>query len=387
MGIESGAAPMHWRLSVLLVAALVPLAVFWGNWQEGGLLAFPRFGEVFQPGQLAELRALNPPVFSTDGYDGQFYAQMALHPTLADPAMTEALDNPSYRARRIGLPLLAATLGMGNPAVVLAAYSLLNFAFWMVLAWLLIFRYLHYSVRGLATVLALLWSSGVVVSMDRALTDLPAAVLGLVAVHASGHARTAPWFMGFSALVKDTSILSIAAFWPRFRSSCWPQRIGLAIILLAPVAAWAAYVFWRIPSGSPAGMGNFALPSLAWWDKMQTAAALLASANDGVPTVRLIRYLIEFAAPLCLAVQASYLLLRWRPNEPLWGFGIGFAALVLLIGPAVWAEFIAYTRVLLPLTIAFNLLLLRYQAGRSFWAWFIAGNWGMVGGLWLTFPL
>jgi len=79
--------------------------------------------------------------------------------------------------------------------------------------------------------------------------------------------------------------------------------------------------------------------------------------------------------------KAAYLLLRWRPSEPIWGLGVGFAVLTALIGPAVWEEFIAYTRVLLPLTIAFNLLLLRHEFGARFWALFIAGNCGLVGGL------
>lgn len=384
MPVEPKAASMRWRLAVLLVASLVPLAVFWDNWHEGGALVFPHFGEVFQSDQLPELKALDPPVLSRRGYDGQFYAQMALNPSLTDPAIADALDKPSYRARRIGLPLMATVVGTGNSAYVLTAYSLLNFAFWAVLAWLLVFRYLDASWRSLVVVMAVLWSSGVVVSMDRALTDLPAAVLGLLAVHMACQGRAAPWLMAFSALVKDTSVLSMAAFWPRFRRSDWPRRISLTVILLLPVAAWAAYVFWRMPTGTATNVGNFALPGLAWWEKAQAGLAMVANAERGEPVDRLLRYLIELTAPLSLAVQATYLLGRWRPSEPLWGFGVGFAALVFLIGPTVWAEFIAYTRVLLPLTIAFNLLLLRHQTKRSFWPWFIAGNCGLVGGLWLA---
>lgn len=384
MPIERGPASIRWRLAVLLIASLVPLSVFWGNWQKGGVLVFPHFGEVFQANQLPELQAFDPPVFSRHGYDGQFYAQMALNPLLTDPAMAEALDAPSYRARRIGLPLMAAVLGAGHSAYVLTAYSLLNFAFWAVLAWLLVSGYLDRSLRSLAAVLAVLWTSGAIVSMDRALTDLPAAVLGLLAAHLALRNPSAPWLMAFSALVKDTSVVSMAAMWPRFRRLDWQRRVGLALVLLLPVAAWTAYVFWRMPPGAAAGVGNFSLPGLAWWAKVQATLALLFNLGPGDPALTILRYLVELAAPLSLAVQAAYLLLRWRPNEPLWGFGIGFAVLTFLIGPSVWAEFMAYTRVLLPLTIAFNLLLLRDQTQRTFWPWFIAGNCGLAGGLWLA---
>lgn len=373
---------MRWRLGVLLLAGLVPWLVFWEGWQNGGWLAFPHFGEVFVESRLPELDALSPPTLSPDGYDGQFYAQMALRPSLADPALAHALDNPSYRARRIGLPLLAAIFGGGDDSRTLAVYSALNFIFWAALAWLLVFRYLDASFRALVAILAILWSSGTLISMERALTDLPAAALGLFAVHRMTHHPTGgAGLMAYSALMKDTSILSMAACWPRLLVGRWPQRIGLALMLLTPVILWALYVLWRMPGGAPTGLNNFSLPGVAWWDKVQTAKTLLFSAEESLSFHVLTSRLIEWCAPICLAVQALYLLLRWRPSEPLWCFGIGFAVLLFVLGPSIWAEFIGYTRILLPLTIAFNLLLLRYQRGVSFWLWLVAGNVGLTGAL------
>jgi len=365
----------------MLVASLLPVSVFWGHWQDGGLLAFPHFGEVFEPVQVAALRAIAPPTLSPYGYDGQFYAQIALHPALLEPGLTDALDNPGYRARRIGLPLLAAAFGLGHPDWVLAAYSLLNIGFWGLLGWLLLAHCPDRSFRSLAMVLGVLWSSGVVVSMDRALTDLPAATLGLLAVSLSARPYSAAGLMSFSLLIKESSILSLAAFWPRLQRASWPRRVLLSVILLLPVLAWALFVRWRMPTVSAAGIGNFALHGLAWWDELQAAFTALVDLDAQASLFQIAWLGMEFAAPLCLAVQAGYLLLRWRPREPIWGFGVGFAVLSALIGPAVWEEFIAYTRVLLPLTIAFNLLLLRDQHGAGFWAWFIAGNCGLAGGL------
>lgn len=91
--------------------------------------------------------------------------------------------------------------------------------------------------------------------------------------------------------------------------------------------------------------------------------------------------LVELLAPASLALQALYLVLRPRPSDPAWGLGAGFVVLLLCLGPMVWAEQIAYCRVLLPLTFAFNLVLHAQLRGRAFWAWFVAGNIGMIGAL------
>ena len=40
-----------------------------------------------------------------------------------------------------------------------------------------------------------------------------------------------------------------------------------------------------------------------------------------------------------------------------------------------------YERVMLPMTAAFNVLLVRHSGGRGFWAWFLAGNLHLVPGL------
>ena len=75
------------------------------------------FGDRFAPTRLAVLETI--PVFtyeSSDGFDGQFYAQIAVagNPFAAD--VQRALDLPSYRARRILLPVAAHAVGAGPPA-------------------------------------------------------------------------------------------------------------------------------------------------------------------------------------------------------------------------------------------------------------------------------
>ncbi len=92
------------------------------------------------------------------------------------------------------------------------------------------------------------------------------------------------------------------------------------------------------------------------------------------------RRLLLLLTPLCLIVQAFYL---WRyplRNSALWWSGIGFTGLLFIIGPEVWVGNMAAPRVLLPMTVAFNVLLALHRPAR-FWLWFVAGNLGLLWGL------
>ncbi|MBV6655960.1 MAG: hypothetical protein KI786_19465, partial [Mameliella sp.] len=53
--------------------------------------------------------------------------------------------------------------------------------------------------------------------------------------------------------------------------------------------------------------------------------------------------------------------------------------LVLFLGNDIWEEQIGYTRIILPLTVAFNLLLFQYEQGRAYTIWWLLGNLGMFG--------
>ena len=92
----------------------------------------------------------------------------------------------------------------------------------------------------------------------------------------------------------------------------------------------------------------------------------------------------EIICPISLLVQVIYLFAKPHFNSHSWLLGIGFAALFLLMGYNSWNDLYAYTRTLLPLTFAFNLLLEKFEKRRSFITWFILGNFGMT---WMIFNL
>lgn len=94
------------------------------------------FGDRFAPHRLSGLRTV--PLYTyrdSDGYDGQFYAQVAVAGNPFDPELPIALDAPAYRSGRVLVPLLAHLAGFGRPAWVLTAYALSNVVSWLILAW------------------------------------------------------------------------------------------------------------------------------------------------------------------------------------------------------------------------------------------------------------
>jgi hypothetical protein len=363
--------------AALLLLSLLPALLYW-TWctPERGCLALIHFGENFAQRALPEVQTLEPPTLSPWGYDGQFYAQIALDPTLRDPGLEQALDLPHYRARRIGLPALAAVLGVGDPLLTLQIYSVSNLLFWLMLAVLLVTRYPPDRLQHWLVYFALLWSTGVFYSMDRSVTDLPAATLGLLAI-CFGQ-RGGRWLMALSALTKETSLLSFIAVsgWrPVANPRVWWRSFGVLLLMTLPLLLWIGWVYLRFGQISSGQSGNFAWPGVALWSKLSTATSQLSGqSGPGLPLAGF--RALELVAPLSLLVQSLYLLVRPDPRSTLWLYGIGFAVLFWLIGPPVWAEQGAYTRVLLPLTLSFNLLLLERRP-TGFPYWFTAGNIGL----------
>ena len=367
-----------WCVVIVLILVAVPMKLLVDSYVPGhGFLSLIHFGERFSSTRLPEINEFVPPPQSPDGYDGQFYAQLALYPSLRGEGIAKALDNPGYRARRIGLPTLATTLGFGRTAWVLNVYSVLNFVFWLLLLGLLLrFIGLHRR-RDILLFAGLLWTNGTLISCARALTDLPAAVLGVAAVLAPGIWILPLCLLSAGALIKETSVLSFfVAPWLANRRGELRQMLLSTIFLVIPILLWAAYVHLMMGSAAGVVSGNFNWPVIGVINKLGIAVDDLFR-NSGTAG-QLAHNAFEVFCPLSLCAQAIYLVIHPRVHIPAWRLGIGFAVLLLVLGPSVWVDQNAYSRVLLPLTMAFNLLIHQNEQGRAYFAWYVAGNTGMV---------
>jgi len=75
---------------------------------------------------------------------------------------------------------------------------------------------------------------------------------------------------------------------------------------------------------------------------------------------------------IALSAQWLFFVLRPRWSNPWWRVGAGYAALMVVLGDAVWEGYPgAAARVLLPMILAFNILVPR---GRAWWFLLLLGN-------------
>ncbi len=355
---------------------------------RGGWTKLIRFGAEFETRALPRLQGVDHYVFHSPasrlGYDGQFYAQLALDPTLRDPAFDRALDNPSYRARRIGLPALAYGLGAGNPTWIIQAYALANLGFWFVLAITLLALLQPWDPRKAACLAAALVTGGALTSMKHSLTDLPAAALimtGLALGSWGGGATLAA-----SILTRETSLLAAFAQLEFRRPMTKARRLrngGLLAFAVVPFAAWFVYVKLRFGGLHwSSGGRNFAPPLRAAFACFAENFRLFTHEGpaDAAQRAGLVRWFYvdspmhEMLTVAALGAQGVYLLLRRDVSSPVWRTAVGYMALGCVLGPAVWEGTGAAARTLLPMTLCFYVLLARERAAAWFWPFFVLGG-------------
>lgn len=347
---------------VLLLAAL-PICIVTKEFSaEHGFLSLPMFGRAFLPHALPIVREINPPARSEHGYDGQFYAQIALSPLLNDPELPRACDNLQFRARRIGLPTLAHFIGLGQPAWILQAYSILNLFFWAALL-IALARFTGFEgVRERLLAVSILWTSGTLISIERSLTDLPSVAIsfgGLLL--AETHVATACGLLALASLFRETSILSFPALVWINREHPLRRLVWLIPSLLAPVSAWFLYVRSQTPPQS-LELSLLTPPIVNWWAKI------------GQQLIRRPTSLVELLAPIAIMVQVAYFVRHPIFSSLCWRWGVCWALLALVIGAPIWEEQFGFCRVLLPLTIAFNVLVYQHEQNWNYRWWFLLGN-------------
>lgn len=364
----------NWRWQYVVAYALLA-AIFLAllarfHDEETGFTSLITFGSRFEARRLPELAGL--PLYTyadSDGYDGQFYSQIAVAGNPADPRLHSAVDSAPYRLRRILVPLVAHAAGFGDPQTVLQVFALFNVACWLLLAALLARWWfppsdLHNLLRWGGT----MFGHGVLASVRHSLNDLPALLLIAVAVRLLERHR--PWaasvVLTAAGLARETSLLCAAALLPKNTDavSSWPAAVARCAVVVLPIAVWTAILvaFFRATGSA----GNFAAPFDAFTDRLFELAAAWQQ-QGWTPGTQ--HTLWALAAPLA---QVGTIALRPRIDDPWWRIGAAHAVLWLFLGPAVWAGMApAAARAVLPLTLAFNVLAPRTPAGT---AMLLAGN-------------
>ncbi len=338
--------------------------------RETGFSSLLSIGDVLDPSKVSALRAVPHYVYEDSaGYDGAYYVQLALHPTLDNPELTRAIDNLPYRAKRILMSWVSWALGAGRPAWIVQAYALLNVLCWLALAWVLLRWFPLHDWENFLRWAAVLFSHGVCMSVRHSLVDGPSLLLVALAMRwcESGRRVAGGVGLALAGLAKETSLLAAAGLTFDWRAPRTWGPVALRVALVAlPLLAWMAYVRLRFGPAEDPGLGNFTLPFAGWVEKVRFTLADVAGPDaTGLSWATL-------AAVVALAVQWVFVAVRWRPDDRWWRIGAMFALMMIFLSTPVWEGYPgAATRVLLPLTLAFNVLVPR---GRRWLPVLLAGN-------------
>lgn len=337
------------------------------------LIGFPA-GHDYEAPAMRDIPHFDYPAWAS--YDGQYYAQRALDPLVRDPLVDRAMDLAPFRARRILFSWTAYVAGLGRPAWILEAYALQNVAAWLILACLLTRWMVPRTPRGLALWSACLLSHGLLWSIRFALLDGPSLALTAFAVKLAedGRPLASAAAAGINGLGRETNVLAVLAQpLPRDRRG-WARLLIACALVILPILLWEDYLRSIYRSTIFAGADQLTPPGAGLALAVRSLA--IAFRTPGALTADLLQVCIV----LSLLVQGGYLVGRMQVRDPWWRIGAAYVALMLVLNPVLWAPTTgAITRVLLPMTVAFNVALVPVR-GPRFWAWFVMGNLHVIAG-------
>jgi hypothetical protein len=378
---QAFARPGIWIFVLVGAAAFLQLFCTYAEvYSPGfGITKLLKIGHEFDDRGLAVFRAT--PKFidpaSRWGFDGQFYAELALDPLLRDPQLKIALDDPPYRSRRMLMPWLSWLGGMGHPFWILNVYAALNLVFWIGFVVMMAFLFRPHGWAGLGGFAAMLMTCGIIESMRASLTDFPGFVLMTLAMMIGGAGGAG--VLALSALTREPNLIGIFGLWdyrPPWLAAA-KRNLLLGLIAGLPVALWFAYVLLRFPPEESFAGGNLTWP-------MQGIVAKLGefSVHASNGDIRWSSWYSEFYSNeafhalltiISTLTQCIFLCTHREWPNRIWRAGAIFVPYFLCISFIPWESHFTVTRHALPITLAFNLILAT-RARRGWLAWFLLGN-------------
>ncbi len=242
---------------------------------------------------------------------------------------------------------------------------------------ILLFRWLPPgSLRPTLAWTACVLSDGLMTSMRQALPDGASVLLlalGVVAVEQ--HRRVlAAAVLGLAGLARETNLIGGLVLAP---SRVTPRTLATfmlqGLLVVAPLLLWIGYLWHTGLPPDAAGHRNFAVPFSGYIDKWFITVRTLGA--DGWDSFA------RFSLFGLVSLTTQFLVLVWLRDwgNAWWRMGVAYAGLMAVLGPAVWeGDPGAVTRVVVPMTIAFNVLLPRL---RWFWPLWVLGNISVLHGV------
>jgi hypothetical protein len=180
--------------------------------------------------------------------------------------------------------------------------------------------------------------------------------------------------LGISGLGRETNLLaSVAQPIPRSRRE-WLRLLLAAILVVVPLLIWADYLR-SIYRSTIFAQTDQLMPGTGLYRSWKNVVFEDVGANGLFSMQGLWLCLL-----ISLAAQALYLIIRRSYAAPWWRVGIVYAVLMVLLDRSLADPLTgAITRVLLPMTVGFNILLASEARWTRFWPWFAVGNLHLLG--------
>jgi hypothetical protein len=275
---------------------------------------------------------------------------------------------------------IAYAAGLGRPAWILQAYSLINVAAWLLLAWLLVRLIPPDTPRGFALWTASLTTHGMLASIRYALPDGLSLLLIAVAMiaMAKNRALLGSLVLGAAGLARETSLLAAAAFGRLLRPNVRSLALLSVCLLLCalPLLLWLDYLHAIYRSTMVVNDGQITLPfrGIGWKLK-----SIVESWQTGLAAPQLMASVLAVAAWMVRVGWTIRQLAgpdRWSP----WTLtALAYVLMSLTMDPVVWdGSPGAFTRVLLPLSLATNVTMAQRQAS---WPLVLGANLDVIPGV------
>jgi hypothetical protein len=148
---------------------------------------------------------------------------------------------------------------------------------------------------------------------------------------------------------------------------------GKVLLAALPFVLWSLYVRSVYPTFRYSNPDSFTVPFEGYFTVLFTTIDQIRS-SGWHSYARWDVYVL-----VGLTTQALFLLLKREWNSPWWRMGVVYVLFLPMLSPLVWEGYPgSAVRVLLPMTFAFNVLVLR---SRAFWPLVILGNLSVLYGL------
>lgn len=279
LGARAG-SPAGLAARPLLIAVLAMLGYLVLLWptlakHDGDLSTFIVAGDRYVDAAATASPILVRP--HSDGYDGQFYYRLAVHPfSFAARDQGVAFDSPAWRMQRIGYPLLAWTVSLGHAAAVPAVLFAINLLGLGAIAGLAAAIARKAALSPFVPLAIVLWP-GFLAGLTHDTTEITAEMLLLGAILCRAHGRLLPYaaLAAFAALTRESSVLIPVGFLLHDAWRAWQRRalspaVVAGALLLVPFFAWREIVTlgWHANPQAAALQKDIGLPFVGLADML-----------------------------------------------------------------------------------------------------------------------